>query len=223
MLGIIGGTPLLQADIPPLQQKTVSTPFGTSDIFTGKIAVLKRHQHNTPPAMINHRANLAALKIFGVDRIIIISSVGGMKPEYHPGTLAVASDYFAPWTIPTFHEHDIVHVPASLDKDLSSDLLELIPDAKRGVYFQSRGPRFETESEIAHFAEFADFVGMTAASEATLANELGIPVAILCTVDNYANGIGGAKAPSYNDIIASVNKNGKRITELIAEIIKRFT
>ena len=30
---------------------------------------------------------------------------------------------------------------------------------------------------------------MTMASEATLASELGIPYACLCTVDNYCNGI----------------------------------
>ena len=32
-------------------------------------------------------------------------------------------------------------------------------------------------------------VGMTMASEATLASELGIPYASLCTVDNFCNGI----------------------------------
>ena len=223
MLGIIGGTALLQADLPPLEKKTVATPFGAAEVLAGKIAILKRHQHNTPPAMINHRANLAALKILSVDRLIIIGSVGGMKPEHRPGTLAVASGYFSPWAIPTFHEHDIVHVPASLDENLTEGLLELIPDADRGVYFQSKGPRFETRSEIAHFAEHADFVGMTAASEATLANELGIPVAILCTVDNYANGIGGADAPSYDDIIASAKGNGDRVTQLISQIVKRFS
>src|SRR5207302_1440165 len=34
-----------------------------------------------------------------------------------------------------------------------------------------------------------DVVGMTMASEATLASELGIPYASLCTVDNFAHGI----------------------------------
>ncbi|HJJ31860.1 MAG TPA: MTAP family purine nucleoside phosphorylase [Methanocorpusculum sp.] len=222
MLGIIGGTALLKADLPPLKKTTVATPFGTAEVLAGDIAVLKRHQHNTPPASVNHRANLAALKILGVDKLIIIASVGGMKPEHPPGTIAVASGYFSPWAIPTLHEHDIYHVPASLDEDLAANLLELIPDAHRGVYFQSKGPRFETRSEIAHFAEHADYVGMTAASEAALANELGIPVAILCTVDNYANGIEGAGGPTYEGILDSAKNNGERLTELITEIVKRL-
>ncbi len=222
MLGIIGGTALLQAKLPPLEQKTIATPFGSAEVYVGKIAILKRHQFNTPPAQINHRANLAALKIAGVDRLISIGSTGSMKAELPPGSLVVASGFFSPWTIPTFHDKDIAHVAPSLDEELSAGLMKLAPEAKRGVYFQTNGPRFETAAEIAHFAEHTDVVGMTAASEITLANELGIRAAALCTVDNYANGIGGAAAPSYEEIIAIAKQNGDKVTRLITDIIETF-
>ena len=222
MLGIIGGTALLQAELPPLERKIIATPFGSAEVYLGKIAVVKRHQFNTPPAKINHRANIAALKIAGVDRMISIGSTGSMKAELPPGSLVVASGYFSPWNIPTFHEHDIFHVPPLVDEELSAGLLELAPDAKRGIYFQTNGPRFETASEIAHFAEHTDVVGMTAASELTLANELGIRCAALCTVDNYANGIGGKGAPDYEEIINIAKQNGDKVTALIKGIVEKF-
>ncbi len=222
MLGIIGGTALLQAELPPLERKIIATPFGSAEVYLRKIAVIKRHQFNTPPAQINHRANIAALKIAGVDRMISIGSTGSMKEELPPGSLVVASGYFSPWNIQTFHEHDIFHVLPSVDEELSAGLMELAPDAKRGVYFQALGPRFETASEIAHFAEHTDVVGMTAASELTLANELGIRCAALCTVDNYANGIGGEGAPDYEEIIKIARQNGDKVTSLIKGIVEKF-
>ncbi|MDO5845637.1 MAG: MTAP family purine nucleoside phosphorylase [Methanocorpusculum sp.] len=222
MLGIIGGTALLQARLPPLEQKILATPFGPAEIYTGDIAILKRHQHNTPPHRINHRANLAACKIAGVDRLILIGSVGSMKEKIAPGSILLATGFFSPWNIPTLHDHDVCHVPPAIDAALTDKLAGLIPEAKKGVYFQTRGPRFETRSEIAKFADVADVVGMTAASEITLANELGIPTAVLCTVDNYANGIGGAAAPAYDEIIAIAKQNGDTVTNLITKIVETF-
>ena len=59
-----------------------------------------------------------------------------------------------------------------------------------GVYWQARGPRFETPAEIRLMAAHADVVGMTIASECVVAGELGLDYAALCVVDNLANGLG---------------------------------
>jgi len=214
----------MNARLPPLVEKEIATPYGKVTVLVGeKLAILKRHQHSLPPSQINHRANLAAMKIVGVDKLILILSVGGMKPEYTPGTLSIVSDYFSPWIIPTFHEHDIYHIPPSVDPELTSVLQELVPDAKLGVYLQTNGPRFETKTEIALFAKETDLVGMTGASEMSLANELGIQVAAICTVDNLANGIAGTETPTYEKIIQVVKENGDRISNLITKIIERLT
>ncbi|MCZ0862425.1 MTAP family purine nucleoside phosphorylase [Methanocorpusculum vombati] len=222
MLGIIGGTALLAAKLPLLQPKTVATPFGKTDVHAGKFIFIPRHQNTTPPHNVNHRAHLAACKILGVDRLILIGSTGGMKEHIRPGTIVIPDDYYCPWDIPTLHNNDIHHVPPVLDAGLRRTLHDLIPDAVPGTYLQAHGPRFETRAEIASFAEHTDIVGMTIASELTLANELGIPVAALCTVDNYANGIGGADAPDYNEIIAVAQQNGERISKLVTEIVEKL-
>ena len=59
-----------------------------------------------------------------------------------------------------------------------------------GVYWQARGPRFETPAEIRLMAAHADVVGMTIATECVVAGELGLDYAALCVVDNLANGLG---------------------------------
>lgn len=222
MLGIIGGTALLQARLPPLEKIRTATPFGPVQVHIGKIIFISRHQNGTPPHRLNHRAHLAAMKILGVSRLLIIGSTGSMHNDLPPGSIVIPDDFFSPWDIPTLHNSVIRHTPPSVDAGLRKDLLEIVPEGKGGTYFQTLGPRFETRSEIAFFARNTDVVGMTAASELTLANELGIPAAALCTVDNYANGIFGAPAPDYDEIVAVSRKNGDRITDIITKIVEKL-
>ncbi len=160
-LGIIGGTSLLFSDLPDLKKKRTDTPFGNADILTGEdVILLMRHQQGLPPHRINFRANMAALALAGVDRVIAFGSSGSLNHDITPGSLVIPTDYLS------------------------------IPSARLGgTYVQTRGPRFETVAEIAALSRFADLVGMTLASEATLARELGMPFAAVCTVDNYANGL----------------------------------
>ena len=47
MLGIIGGTGLFHAEIPPLDKKTIATPYGPAEIWLGDMALVMRHQHAT--------------------------------------------------------------------------------------------------------------------------------------------------------------------------------
>ena len=84
---------------------------------------------------------------------------------------------------------------------------------------QTHGPRFETKAEIRVFRQFADIVGMTMANEATLCCEAGIPVAALCTVDNYANGV-AAQELDYETIIKNVRRNHDIVTEILTRLIR---
>lgn len=222
MLGIIGGTALLQARLPPLEKIRVSTPFGPVQAHVGRIVFISRHQNDTPPHMVNHQAHVAAMKILGVDRLIVIGSTGSMHDDLTPGSIVIPDDLFSPWDIPSLHDNEIVHIPPSIDAGLMEELARIVPEGRLGTYFQTRGPRFETRAEIACFARDTDVVGMTVASELTLANELGIPCAALCTVDNFANGIGGASAPDYDEIVAISRRNGDRITDIITKIVEKL-
>ena len=222
MLGIIGGTSLLFADLPPLEKTTVATPYGKAEVYTGAFALLLRHQYSLPPHRINYRACLSALAILGVDRIVATGSTGALKPEIPPGAIVIPTDYLSLTDIPSIYECSIEHVRPELDADLIRTLGELVPEARvGGVYAQTRGPRIETVAEVKGLSKVADIVGMTVASEATLALELGMRFAALCTVDNYANGL-GSETLTYEHILATSRANAKRTGDILEKIVERL-
>ena len=222
VLGIIGGTSLLFADLPPLERMTVATPFGRAEVRTGAFTLLMRHQYNLPPHRINYRACLAALAILGVERIVAFGSAGSLKPEILPGSIAIPVDYLSVTDIPSIHECTIDHIRPELDADLIRTLGELVPEARvGGVYAQTRGPRIETVAEVRALARDADIVGMTVASEATLALELGMRFAAICTVDNYANGL-GEETLSYEHILETSRANRLRTEEILTRIVEQL-
>jgi len=219
MLGIIGGTSLLFSKLPSLEKRTVNTPFGNAELLFGNIVMLMRHQHGLPPHRINYRANLAALAIAGVDRIVAFGSSGSLKTEITPGSLLIPTDYISMTDIPSIHDHATVHVRPELSLDLAKELSRIVPSARLGgVYVQTHGPRIETVAEVTALARTADVVGMTVASEATLACELGMEFAALCTVDNYANGL-GSEVLTYEHILSTSRAHRTRTEEMVMKII----
>lgn len=222
MLGIIGGTSLLFSNLPNLEKRTVSTPFGPADLLVGDIVMLMRHQHGLAPHRINHRANLAALALAGVDRIVAFGSSGSLKIPIVPGSLLIPTDYISMTDIPSIHDHSIEHVRPELSKELAEHLSAIVPSARfGGIYVQTRGPRIETVAEVQALSAVADVVGMTVASEATLACELGMKFAALCTVDNYANGLGG-EVLTYEHILSTSREHRRRTEEVFSNIISHL-
>jgi len=222
MLGIIGGTSLLFSTLPALDKRQVDTPFGNAEILVGDVALLMRHQQDLPPHRINFRANMAALAISGVDRIVAFGSSGSLNHDITPGSLVIPTDYLSMNDIPSIHDHAVAHVMPELSPELSQELRRVIPSARLGgTYVQTRGPRFETVAEIAALSRFGDLVGMTLASEATLARELGMPFAAICTVDNYANGLADGVL-TWDEVLEISRQYRDRTGRILDTIIQRM-
>ena len=222
MLGIIGGTSLLFSKLPDLEKQQVDTPFGNAELLTGEVILLMRHQHGLPPHRINYRASMAALAIAGVDRIIAFGSSGSLNRKITPGSIVIPTDFMTMTDIPSIHDHAIGHVMPVLSAGLSQDLKRIVPEAQLGgTYIQTRGPRFETVAEIAAFSRSADLVGMTLASEATLAAELEIPFAAICTVDNYANGLADGIL-TYEEVLKISRDYRERTAGIVNAIIRNL-
>jgi 5'-methylthioadenosine phosphorylase len=222
MLGIIGGTSLLFSTLPELEKKQINTPFGNAEILMGDVVILMRHQRDLPPHRINFRANMAALALAGADRIIAFGSSGSMNHDIAPGSLVIPTDYLSMTEIPSIHDHAVAHVMPELSPELSQELRRLIPGARLGgTYVQTRGPRFETVAEIAALLRFADLVGMTLASEATLARELGMPFAAICTVDNYANGLAD-QLITWDEVLAISRQYRERTGTILDTLIRQM-
>jgi 5'-methylthioadenosine phosphorylase len=219
MLGIIGGTSLLFCDLPPLKKEIIATPSGTAEVHTGEVALLLRHQFRRPPHRINYQANLSALAILGVDQVVLVGSAGSLKPSIQPGSLVVPDDYLSVAPVPTIHDHAIEHICPVFSRSMRRELVTC-DDAmiEGGTYVQTSGPRIETRAEVQALAAIGDLVGMTIASEATIAAELKIACAAVCTVDNYAQGL-CAEEVTYEMILASAETNRERTQALIRSIV----
>jgi len=230
-IGIIAGTVFLKEDgvFSGGEKRVVDTPYGEADVFGYPGAVfISRHghdpEHHIFPHEINHRANLAALHNLGVREVISINSTGSLKRRLEPGTLVVPDDYILLAEPPTTISGRVRHITPGLDEDVRDRLIEAahrvaVHVATGGTYWQATGPRLETRAEIRMMSRFADVVGMTMASEAITAQELGLKYAGVCSVDNYANGL-VEKPLTMEQIIAHANKSAstaRRIAELYVE------
>src|ERR1700733_12396027 len=104
-IGVIGGPGF---SMLPRTKKAcrLETPYGSlsasvrlSEVEGKRIAFIPRHgeHHEFPPHMVPYRANIYALKQFGVERIFGPTAVGSLKPGIRPGDFVI-SDQFVNYT-----------------------------------------------------------------------------------------------------------------------------
>lgn len=228
-LGLIGGSIFFDGFLEDLKPVTVKTDFGEIEVLAdNEIVYVQRHgkSNNIPPHKINHKANIMAFKELGVKKVIGICSVGGVSKKMRPGSVTIPEDYINFSNVQTFFDKEIKHITPGLDEDLRKKIIETakkdkFPVLRWGKYFQTRGPRLETKAEISMIKRFAEMVGMTMGSEATLAKELGLEYAAICSVDNYGHGL--EKKPLKEEEIAEFRKkNMAKIKKLIVKIIEEL-
>lgn len=232
-LGIISGTvSLMGAGIfAHLREERVETDFGPAVLFCSAAVVFIARHGTDPrcpvlPHRINHQANLAAMKKLGVREVLGVYSTGALKRHLKPGALVVPDDYIMPAGGPTAVREEPLHIVPALSEPLRRRWL----DAARGcglrcvdggIYWQTAGPRLETRAEVAMISRFADLVGMTMASEAVIAQELGLPFAALCSVDNLAHGL-DREGLSTETILRHARNNAAAILRIVTRCIETF-
>jgi 5'-deoxy-5'-methylthioadenosine phosphorylase len=245
MLGIIGGTGLTQlANLDILRRQVARTPYGepSGALTFGKlngadVVFLARHGygHTIPPHAVNYRANIWALHSCGVSHIVSVASVGGIRRELTPGTLAIPSqilDYTHDRKHTFFDGPDqpVTHVDFTqpYDPGIRARLLEAAARASQpvvdgGVYAATQGPRLETAAEIDRLErDGADMVGMTGMPEAALAREIGLPYAAVAVVVNHAAGRGESAEAVHLDQINAVLKSALgRVRGMLEKLVEK--
>ncbi|MBA7516178.1 S-methyl-5'-thioinosine phosphorylase [subsurface metagenome] len=228
-LGIIGGTSLFDTKVlEGAKEREVETKYGTVYLLsTADVVFIPRHgkDRNIPPHRINHKANMAAFKQLGVEKIVGATSAGSLKLDIKPRSLIVPHDYISLCSIPSFYDDELVHVTPCLDEGLRKSILKVAKDSgidtvEKGVYFQTVGPRLETRAEINFIKNYADVIGMSMASEATLAKELGLRYANVSTVDNYAHGIIAEEELDYKKIVDAASKSMADLEKVLMKLIE---
>lgn len=236
VLGVVGGSSFLKSEyIKDFKALIVDTEYGQVKILGNvqrTVFFVQRHAADpardyTPPHLINKKAIVKALSILGCTVVVGFGSVGSLQESLPVGSMLVPNDYVNLWTAITFFDDDRGHLIPGFNQDLRTQILEMLRDANitaqdGGVYVQTQGPRFETPAEIKALKSYSDVVGMTCAHEAALFAELKIPFAIICMVDNMANGIVAAKPLTVAAFHAGVKLHADLMLSVLGLVIQRF-
>jgi 5'-methylthioadenosine phosphorylase len=205
-IGVIGGSGLYEMEgLTDLEEHEISTPFGkpSDPIAVGtlqgkRVAFLPRHGHGHRilPGEVNVRANIYALKVLGVERIIAVNACGSMKEEIAPSHVVIPDQIIdrTKGRASTFFGNGLV-VHVSFSEPFCPQLSAILYDAALrtgatvhmgGTYVCIEGPRFSTraESEL-HRQWGVSIIGMTAMPEAVLAREAEICYASLALSTDY--------------------------------------
>jgi len=204
---IIGGTGVYGLS-ENVVEKDVITKYGTVrvelvNMGDNQIVFLPRHgkHHNTPPHLINYKANMTALKILGVSHILATCAVGSCNDDFEPGDIIEIVDFldFTKNRQLTLHDEGDSVKHTGMSEPYCSRLRFLFEESTkenrvqikgRGVYVCTEGPRFESAAEIKFYKHIGgDVVGMTNVPEVVMAKELGMCYAAYCIVTNWCTGM----------------------------------
>lgn len=233
LVGILSGTlPLFDLGLFDHLDKKIwhGTPSKIPYLEGKDLILIARHGWSerdfTPPHLIEHLAHFQALAELGVSEVIGVYSTGSLKDFLKPGMLIVPDDFICLYPTPTSVTDRPHHITPAIDATVRRNLInasrEVDIDVKDGgVYWQTAGPRLETKAEIRMMATAANMVGMTMASEAVLAREFGIAFGAVCSIDNYAHGIGDNELKD-EDIRAQARQNAEKIGRIVSRYIEQF-
>jgi len=237
-IGIIGGSGLYSMPgLNDVRELRIRTPFGDpSDAMVlgtleGKrVAFVARHGrgHRILPTEINFRANIYAMKLLGVERIISVSAVGSLQEELRPLEFLIPDQFFdrTNHRISTFFGNGLVaHV--GFDKPTCAQLSSILADAcersgvkvhRGGTYVCIEGPQFSTLAEAhVHRQLRFEVIGMTNVTEAKLAREAEICYATAAMITDYDCWHPEHAAVTVEQIIANLNKNAEKAHRMLCE------
>ncbi|HEX4322545.1 MAG TPA: S-methyl-5'-thioadenosine phosphorylase [Acidobacteriaceae bacterium] len=235
-IGIIGGSGLYSMPgLTEVREEKVTTPFGDpSDSFIlgqlegRSVAFLARHGrgHRLLPSELNFRANIYAMKMLGVERIVSVSAVGSLKEEHKP-TDFVIPDQFIDRTFlrkSTFFGDGVVgHVAfgdpvcatvasAAAEACAASGVIGKLG----GTYVCMEGPQFSTKAESNLYRSWgADVVGMTNLQEAKLAREAEICYATIAMVTDYDCWHPHHDSVTVDQIVAVLHQNSENAAKVV--------
>jgi len=242
-IGIIGGSGLYS--MPGLEgarEVRVKTPFGDpSDALVlgtledRSVAFLARHGrgHRLLPSEINYRANLYALKLAGVERVISVGAVGSLKENLRPLEFLIPDQFYdrTRVRVSTFFGGGVVaHV--GFDKPTCGQLGGVLGEAceaagvkvhRSGTYVCIEGPQFSTLAEAqVHRQMGFDVIGMTNVTEAKLAREAEMCYATVAMITDFDCWHPDHSSVTLAEIIANLNRNAENAQNVIRAAVRRM-
>jgi 5'-methylthioadenosine phosphorylase len=244
MIGVFGGsgfyaflddstaTPVPDRYGPPSATPLVGTVEGVD------VAFIPRHgpNHEHPPHRVPYRANVHAMGVLGVDRIIASTAVGSLSAAYAPGHFAVP-DQIVDRTWGRDHTFwdgpDVEHL--SFADPYHPGIRRAAIEAMQGVGAEVhdggtvvvvQGPRFSTRAESAEFASRGwELINMTQMPEAALCGEAGIAYANVSAITDHDVGIDGGEPVTHDEVLRrfaqssdTLQSGFRRLIPMLAEL-----
>ncbi len=236
-IAVIGGSGLY-ALLDTADTRKVDTPYGApSDAITiaevggRRVAFLPRHgvDHRFPPHHIPYRANMWALRSLGVRQIFAPCAVGGLRPEWGPGTFVVPDQLIdrTSGRVQTFYDVGAVHLNFA-DPYCSNGRRAALEAAFRhgisaidgGTMVVIEGPRFSTRAESRWFTAIGgSVINMTGHPEAVLARELGMCYAAIAMVTDLDAGVEGDRGVTQEEVFRVFDENITRLRAVLLDAV----
>jgi 5'-methylthioadenosine phosphorylase len=237
-IGVFGGSGFYSL-LDEVREYKVDTPYGapSSTVMVGEIggrsvAFLPRHgkDHSLPPHMINYRANVYAMKLLGVERIIGPNACGSLQPGVVPGDFVIC-DQFVDRTWgrkDTFYDGPTTTHVSSADPYCPVMRETAVAKARElgitahpaGTVVVIQGPRFSTRAESRWFASQGwEVINMTQYPECYLARELEICYCNISLITDHDAGTEGVEPVSNEEVVRVFNENNSRVKDLLFAMI----
>ena len=236
-IGVIGGSGFYELEeLTGAERLQLSTPFGepSSPITVGtlhgrRVAFISRHDegHRLLPGELPSHANIYALKLLGVRRVLAVSAVGSLQQSYAPLHAAVPDQLIdrTRGRRSTFFGDGLVAHVAFADPfcpALSQTLATAGEEAgfavhRGGTLVTIEGPAFSTRAESQLYRSWgAALIGMTALPEAKLAREAELCYAQLALVTDYDVWHEAEADVSADVVIGRLLENASRAREAVS-------
>ena len=169
--------------------------------------------------------------MLGARVLILTNAAGGINKSMSPGDLMMITDHissFIPNPLtgsnleelgPRFPDMSEIY-----DKNLRNLILKASEDTgvpiRQGVYVQSRGPAYETPSEIKMYGRLGiDAAGMSTVCEAIAANHMGMKVCGISCITNMAAGITDQRL-NHKEVQETADRVSHDFQTLVTETIE---
>ena len=177
---------------------------------------------------------IRVMKVLGVQYLFVSNAAGGVNFDFKVGDLMVITDHISHLPNPLIGPNMAEFGPRFPDMTRPYDLRlrkmafeiadELGYDLKKGVYFASTGPTYETPAEYKYYRIIgSDAVGMSTIPEVIVARHSDIPVFGMSVITNEAH---DDYAEDYvndgDDVVKAADAAADRMTAIFTTLIERL-
>ena len=175
---------------------------------------------------------IRVMKTLGIEFLFVSNAAGSCNPDYKVGDLVIIKDHINMLPNPLIGPNLDEFGPRFLDMTCAYDIelqnlaatimLDMDLKVKRGVYFGSTGPTYETPAEVRYYkAVGADLVGMSTIPEVIVARHCGLRVFGMSVATNSANEINETSSRNDGqDVVRQADIAAKKMSVIFERMIE---